>query len=119
MTTLSLEKAIATGMLCAYHAERQPLAPAVDTVYGNRTFAELNIIPPAQVALNSRTGGISTADKACLTSFLSIFNFFRATEPFSLLFEFGDLLLENVFEGLSGQLSSLPAQAYMVRAALL
>jgi long-chain acyl-CoA synthetase len=40
--SLSLEDAVARGMLVAYHAARQPDVPALITPFGNRTFAELN-----------------------------------------------------------------------------
>lgn len=42
MPTPELQDAIETGMLIAYHAQRQPLASAVVSDYGERTFAELN-----------------------------------------------------------------------------
>ena len=38
----SVESAVATGMMVAYHAERQGDASAVVSNYGNRTFAALN-----------------------------------------------------------------------------
>lgn len=42
MTAIDLATAVQTGMLVAYHAEQTPDAMAVITVYGDRTFAELN-----------------------------------------------------------------------------
>ena len=38
----SVNQAIWSGMLVAYHAQRQPNTMAVSTKYGDRTFAELN-----------------------------------------------------------------------------
>ncbi len=40
--SLSLEEAVTRGMTVAYHAARQPEAPAVISPFGNRTFEELN-----------------------------------------------------------------------------
>ncbi len=39
---ITLEDAVARGMMVAYHAQRQPHVPAVITQFGNRTFGELN-----------------------------------------------------------------------------
>ena len=41
MTTIDLDEAIATGMLLAWHAERQPDVSALVTPSEDRTFAEL------------------------------------------------------------------------------
>jgi long-chain acyl-CoA synthetase len=40
--TITLEDAVARGMMIAYHAQQQPHVPAVITQFGNRTFGELN-----------------------------------------------------------------------------
>ncbi len=40
--SITLEEAVARGMMVAYHAQRQPHVPAVITQFGNRTFGELN-----------------------------------------------------------------------------
>jgi long-chain acyl-CoA synthetase len=40
--SITLEDAVARGMMVAYHAQRQPQVPAVITQFGNRTFGELN-----------------------------------------------------------------------------
>ena len=40
--TITLEDAVARGMMIAYHARQQPHVPAVITQFGNRTFGELN-----------------------------------------------------------------------------
>ncbi len=67
MTDLTLDQAIATGMLCAYHAARQPDVPAVDTVYGNRTFAELNANANRLVRL-LRERGVGAGDSVAIVS---------------------------------------------------
>ena len=40
--SMTLEDAVARGMMVAYHAQEQPHVPAVITQFGNRTFGELN-----------------------------------------------------------------------------
>ncbi|MGI9328172.1 MAG: AMP-binding protein, partial [Pseudomonadales bacterium] len=67
MTDLTLDQAIATGMLCAYHATRQPDVPAVDTAHGNRTFAELNANANRLVRL-LRERGLSAGDSVAIVS---------------------------------------------------
>jgi long-chain acyl-CoA synthetase len=39
---ITLDDAVARGMMVAYHAQQQPHVPAVITRFGNRTFGELN-----------------------------------------------------------------------------
>lgn len=64
---LSLEQAVATGMLTAYYAARQPDVPAVTTQYGERTFAQLNANANRLVRL-LRSHGLKAGDAVAIVS---------------------------------------------------
>ncbi|MEM9624321.1 MAG: AMP-binding protein, partial [Pseudomonadota bacterium] len=67
MSENSLEEAIQSGMLVAYHAERTPQHSAVVTEYGDRTFAELNANANRLVRLLQQHG-IGAGDSVAIVS---------------------------------------------------
>ena len=67
MSDLTLEQAVATGMLTAYWAARQPGVPAVTTLHGERTFAELNANANRLVRL-LRGHGLRAGDSIAIVS---------------------------------------------------